>query len=162
MPIQPVSYAVKPKQDEPAPAEASTPQDAQPQPPQPRTQWEEAPGLRSRSAWSQEDLRYIKDAGSTIAPVSYPARVAPLPEDKALDEEKSEQTGTERRPIEEVSRVAGMRRRMATRMFVEEEKDTAPFPSLIKVVKNERKPVHDLAEAIRLVKVLYLLRLFTC
>lgn len=38
-------------------------------------------------------------------------------------------------------------------MFVEEERDKAPFPTLIKVEKNERKPVYDLAEAVRLIKV---------
>lgn len=150
--IQPVSYPAKPKQEEPASSEASPPQEAQP-PAQSPTPSEDAPALRSRSAWSQEDLRYIKDAGPTITPVSYPARVAPLPEDKALDEDKGEEMETERRRNEADSRVAGMRRRMAARMFVEDERDKVPFPSLIMVEKNERKPVYDLAEAIRLVKV---------
>ncbi|KAK4768318.1 hypothetical protein SAY87_003459 [Trapa incisa] len=151
VPIHPVSYPAKPKEEESASSETSHPQEAQP-PAQPRTPSEEAPGLRSRAAWSQEDLRYIKDTGPAIAPVSYPTRVAPLPEDKAPHEKKGEEVETERMQAEAESRVAGMRRRMAARMFVEEERDKAPFPSLIKVEKNERKPVYDLAEAIRLVK----------
>lgn len=74
---------------------------------------EEAQGFRCLSAWSQEDLRYIKNAGPTIAPVSYPPRVAPLPEDKVPDEGKDEKMEAERRPTEASSQVEGMRRRMA-------------------------------------------------
>ncbi|OWM78720.1 uncharacterized protein LOC116195709 [Punica granatum] len=151
VPIQSVSYPAKPKQEEPASSEASPPQDAQP-PAQSQMPLEESPGFRSRSPWSQEDLRYMKDAGPRIAPVSYPTRVAPLPEDKASREQKDEEMQDERRWIEEDRRAAGMRRRMSSRMFVEEGEDAPPFPTLLKVTKNESKPVYDLAEAIRLVK----------
>ena len=40
--------------------------------------------------WTREDMRYVKDAPS-ISPVSYPTRVAPLPEDRVTAETEAEE-----------------------------------------------------------------------
>ncbi|XP_028807742.1 uncharacterized protein LOC114762425 isoform X2 [Neltuma alba] len=85
--IQPVSYPVKPKDPSPpdnAESSEAKLQNQSPAPPPPRRP--RGPTLaedtaESRRAWTREDIRYVKDAPS-IAPVSYPLRVAPLPEDK--------------------------------------------------------------------------------
>lgn len=95
----------------------------------------------------------MKDA-PTITPVSYAARVAPLPEDTGSasggGEEGvvTEQMEEERKKIE----AANQWRRRVLRV-AEEEKVTAPFPMLIKVEKKEQKVVLDLIDAIRQVKV---------
>lgn len=88
--------------------------------------------------------------------------MASLPEDKAPEEELKESTqdegrepGIQRRQIERDGGMM-MRRRRAGRMsedMEENEKEKLPFPAPIKVVKNERKPIFDLNEALRLVKV---------
>lgn len=104
-------------------------------------------------------MRYMKD-GPTISPVSYAARVAPLPEDRANvgEEEKGfrfEEMEEERRRIEEYRRRGGLR---YGRMEVKEEVKL-PFPQLIKVGNADKKSeekgkvVYDVKEAIRLVKV---------
>ena len=92
MPIQSVSYALKPKDQSPPRPENPQPQTPSPQPPlprrlrQPESDWG---STESRSTWTQEDMRYVKDAPS-ISPVSYPTRVAPLPEDKVTVETEAE------------------------------------------------------------------------
>ena len=117
-----------------------------------------AEGQESRRGWTREDIRYVKDAPS-IAAVSYPLRVAPLPEDKApaagdgdggaaAAEEGNEEMEKERRRLEMEDQI---RRRLAR--DAEEEKMKVPFPLLIMPKRNERPPVLDLAEAIRQVKV---------
>ncbi|XP_027346105.1 uncharacterized protein LOC113857953 isoform X2 [Abrus precatorius] len=139
--IQPVSYPVKPKDPSPS-TEPSEPQSLrQPPPPPPRR----ADSQESRPTWTREDVRYVKDAGS-ITPVSYPVRVAPLPDDKvpAADEEMDK----ERRRIEAEDQL-----RMRMVKAAEEEKMKVPFPMLIKPKKNEKPPLLDLTEAIRQVKV---------
>ncbi|XP_041005024.1 50S ribosomal protein L1 [Juglans microcarpa x Juglans regia] len=154
VPVQTVSYPVKP-------SEPSTPDQDQhenlsqsPQLPRrnpPRNSQPETPSI-----WTREDIRYVKDVPS-ISPVSYPSRVAPLPEDRVSGEgEKapeakgeSEEMEREGKRIEEDVRL----RRGMFRVLEEEEKVVVPFPMLIK--KKERKenlaPL-DLMEAIRLVK----------
>ncbi|GMJ11435.1 hypothetical protein like AT2G42710 [Hibiscus trionum] len=132
LPIQPVSYAPKPK-------------DPQPDQPTPAAAGE------SRSTWSREDLRYVKDV-SDISPVSYPSRVAPLPEDRServgeVRDAESEEMTRETRRIQAESRVW----RKPFRMTAEEEK--LPFPSLITPEKKkEKRAVLDLMDAIREVK----------
>ncbi|XP_047337911.1 50S ribosomal protein L1 [Impatiens glandulifera] len=129
LPIQSVSYAVKPK-DPPPPAEEQT----------------------EDRAWSREDIRYMKDIPK-ITPVSYASKVAPLPEDREADSkegetgEVDEQLERERRRIEVSSQV---RRRL-----VRVEDNTVPFPTLIKQVTVKEKTIttiHDLQEAIKLLK----------
>lgn len=94
-------------------------------------------------------------AAPAVSPVSYPARVAPLPEDRVEkgeegeeegedDVKKNEQLARERRRIE-------MEARLRTLQKVEEE--SVPYPTLIKVEKKQQKVVLDLQEAIREVKV---------
>ncbi|TKY66757.1 50S ribosomal protein L1 [Spatholobus suberectus] len=140
IPIQPVSYPVKPKPPppEPSPSPEPEPQPLHPPPPPPSD---------SRRSWTREDIRYVKDAPS-IAPVSYPSRVAPLPDDRvpaaAAAEEEVE---SERRKIEAENE---LRMRMAK--AAEEERMKVPFPLLIKPKKNEKPPLLDLTEAIRQVK----------
>ncbi|XP_016901449.2 uncharacterized protein LOC103494649 isoform X1 [Cucumis melo] len=145
VPIQPVSYAVKPKQeadenqDSPEPLQSPPPPQGPPPPPRPE----------GRRTWTREDVRYMKDSPS-ITPVSYAARVAPLPEDTGSGggEEGvvSGQMEEERKKIEAANQ---WRRRV---LKVEEDKVTAPFPMLIKVEKKEQKVVLDLTDAIRQVK----------
>ncbi|KAF8409070.1 hypothetical protein HHK36_005142 [Tetracentron sinense] len=165
--IKPVSYSVKPPKD-PSSAGEELPQ--KPQTPatrsqrvngravfqQSQTDSEPATNVESQ-AWTREDFRYVKDSPS-ISPVSYPPRVAPLPEDRASvsaeevpkeevakgeDRKENEQLQRERTRIEAETRIRRSLR-------VEEEK--VPFPMLIKVEKRKPKVVLDLQEAIREVK----------
>nr|XP_011466965.1 PREDICTED: 50S ribosomal protein L1, chloroplastic isoform X1 [Fragaria vesca subsp. vesca] len=141
LPIEPVSYAPKPKPD-PAPS----PQSAQPQPPPPSDLRRDSAGGESVRPWSREDARFVKD-GPSITPVSYPARVAPLPEDKKAEEggggAREEELEREKQRIEQAKR----------RAFRLEDRLVVPFPTFIKVEKKERKPILDLMDAIRQVKV---------
>ncbi|KAJ9567776.1 hypothetical protein OSB04_003742 [Centaurea solstitialis] len=132
-PVQPISYAVKPK--DPSPSERLD------------------PNVEPR-AWSREDARFVRDfnPSAAAAAVSYPKRVAPLPEDKTQDGGEggrtNEEMDTERKKIEAENRVL-------RRVFrVEEQK--VPFPSLIKAEQplnsKGQKVVHDLKEAVQLVK----------
>ncbi|KAM7250675.1 hypothetical protein ACFE04_022558 [Oxalis oulophora] len=95
LPIQPVSYELKPK-----------PEARPPQPPPPETD----------TSFTKEDFRYLKDA-SVSSSSSLP--VAPLPEDRALEEE-------------------GVK---------------VLFPTLIRGAEKEKKPLFDLKEVLKLVKV---------
>uniref|UniRef100_A0A7N2MD91 CL1 n=1 Tax=Quercus lobata TaxID=97700 RepID=A0A7N2MD91_QUELO len=154
VPIQPVSYTVKPK-DPSTPDQSPTPSPPPPFPPrqQPRNpQQQETPSL-----WTREDVRYVKDVPN-ISPVSYPSRVAPLPEDKISADgegankeqrlESNEEMKRERRRIE----AEGIMRRRVFRVS-EEENVAVPFPMLIKKKESKEKPAPlDLVEAIRLVK----------
>ncbi|XP_027908786.1 uncharacterized protein LOC114168238 [Vigna unguiculata] len=134
IPIQPVSYPVKPKPPPPEPSSESSPPPAEPQSLRPPSD--------SQRAWTREDIRYVKDAPS-IGVVSYAPRVAPLPDDKVADEGEE----IERKKIEAVNE---LRMRMAK--ATEEERKKVPFPLLIKPKKNEKPSPLDLAEAIRQVK----------
>lgn len=107
----------------------------------------------SPATWTREDARYVKDS-LAISPVTYPTRVAPLPEDRLAGEERvkeeveqgNEQLERERRTIEADNRLIRRIHR------VEEEK--LPYPTLIKVEQTKKeKVVYDLKEAIQLVKV---------
>lgn len=131
--VQPVSYPIKPKDPDERPDPSNT---------EPR-------------GWSREDVRFVKDF-NPVSGVSYPNRVAPLPEDKMMQdgesERRNEEMEAERRRIEAENRV--MRR-----VFRVEEQPV-PFPSLLKaeqrVNAKGQKVVHDLKEAVQLVKVVSL------
>ncbi|KAM4104029.1 hypothetical protein ACJW30_06G125200 [Castanea mollissima] len=155
VPIQPVSYTVKPK--DPSTPDQPTPQSPTPPPFPPRQQPRNPQQQETQSLWSREDIRYVKDVPN-ISPVSYPSRVAPLPEDKVSADgeeankeqrlESSEEMERERRRIEAEGR---MRRRVFR--VSEEENVAVPFPMLIKKKESKEKPAPlDLVEAIRLVK----------
>lgn len=158
--IKPISYAVKPA--DPSSSDEIPPPSPPPLPPRrqretggavfrrPEAAAEQATGVEPRT-WTREDIRYVKDLPS-ITPVSYPTRVAPLPEDKVsaspdeeAPKEEDEQLERERRRIEAEAR---LRRSIRT---TEEEK--IPFPTLLKTEKKMQKVVLDLQEAIREVKV---------
>lgn len=89
-----------------------------------------------------------------ISPVSYPSRVAPLPEDRTsaaaedgVEEDKKgqdEQLRREARRIESDARVRGY--------FGIREEEKIPFPTLIKPEKRPQKVPMDLMEAIQEVK----------
>lgn len=99
----------------------------------------------------------MKDAPK-IAPVSYPTKVAPLPEDLNVEEE-GEKGNVEVKGDEELERerrrIEAQRRGLMRRVLNAEE-EMVPFPSLIDVKSDEKKKkkkvVYDLKEAIRLVK----------
>lgn len=95
----------------------------------------------------------MKDTPS-IAPVSYPLRVAPLPEDRVSGSGGGEE-GVEGGQMEEERKRIEAENQWRRRVFrvAEEEKVTAPFPMLIKVEKKEQNVVLDLMDAIRQVKV---------
>lgn len=96
----------------------------------------------------------MKDVPS-ISPVSYPSRVAPLPEDR-FSVQADEVAKTEDKvsgELERERRTMDAENRMRRRLFKVEE-ETVPFPTLIKVEKkNKQKLILDLQEAIRAVKV---------
>lgn len=89
----------------------------------------------------------MKDAPS-VSPVSYPSRVAPLPEDRTREvAEEYDELRREGRRIESDGRV---------RSYFgpqEEEEEKIPFPTFIKLEKGSRKLPMDLTTAIREVKV---------
>lgn len=85
--------------------------------------------------------------------VSYPARVAPLPEDRVFqqqDEPPSEESGKEGLGLKpHMEREA---RRLQAQMLNREEEIRIPFPRLVPPVKKELKVEYDLKDAIRHVK----------
>ncbi|XP_058208653.1 uncharacterized protein LOC131321750 [Rhododendron vialii] len=138
--IQPVSYAIKPK--DPSPPPQNPPQSA---PPPPETR-----------AWTREDIRYVKDVPN-VSPISYPTRVAPLPEDRVAEEGGEvgeEKKGVDEELAKEVSRIQEESRRVSRwgggLRGVEEER--VAFPRIIKQEQKNKKVIYDLQEAIRLVK----------
>ncbi|CAA2983693.1 50S ribosomal L1, chloroplastic [Olea europaea subsp. europaea] len=105
-------------------------------------------------------MLYIKDA-PVISPVSYPSRVAPLPEDRVKVEEdgiksESDALERERRRIDDEKWNVMMARRRV--LGEEHEEDNVAFPTLIKVnnddksSKKKRKVIYDLKEAVRSIK----------
>ncbi|OMO83864.1 Ribosomal protein L1 [Corchorus capsularis] len=172
VPIEPVSYATKPKDPTPPPQEQNEKekkhkeeeeellfqvnQIVQSIPPPSSTPGPTSPLEGPRSSWTREDLRYVKDAPSpTITPVSYPTRVAPLPEDRSGEEGQVQKEGSlemEQEAKRIHAETLASRRGFRT-ILPQEEKVVLPFPMLIKPVKkNEQRPVFDLMDAIREVK----------
>lgn len=94
----------------------------------------------------------MKDAGPSITPVSYPARVAPLPEDRPAEEAPPEGPADEglRGEGERIEMDATRARRSFFGMQAEEEQ--APYPTLIPVEKRPQKVAIDLVDAIREIK----------
>ncbi|EEC80778.1 hypothetical protein OsI_23301 [Oryza sativa Indica Group] len=152
-PIKPVSYAPKPQpapEEAPAAAEEAAPSDdpgSRPPPPPRRSQ-----GPPQRQQWTREEMRFVKDAGPSITPVSYPARVAPLPEDRPAEEAPPEGPADEglRGEGERIEMDATRARRSFFGMQAEEEQ--APYPTLIPVEKRPQKVAIDLVDAIREIK----------
>jgi len=156
-PIKPVSYAPKPQQEAP-PEEPAAPPPAPeaargPQPPLPRRPQQQQMPPRE---WTRQDMRFVKDAAPAISPVSYPSKVAPLPEDLPAG-------GQAEGAPEEGLRGEGERIRMdaaraARSIFgVPVEEEQVPYPTIIPVVKRPQKVAIDLVDAIRLLKVCYAL-----
>lgn len=85
--------------------------------------------------------------------------MAPLPEDKVevegeeKDVKENEEMGRERRRIESQNRLLSRR---SIRVAMQEEKVVVPFPMLLKAQskKKENKPILDLMDAIKQVKVI--------
>uniref|UniRef100_A0A0E0LCF5 Large ribosomal subunit protein uL1c n=1 Tax=Oryza punctata TaxID=4537 RepID=A0A0E0LCF5_ORYPU len=152
-PIKPVSYAPKPQpapEEAPAAAEEAAPSnDSGSRPPLPPRRSQQPP---QRQQWTREEMRFVKDAGPSITPVSYPARVAPLPEDRPAEEVPPEAPADEglRGEGERIEMDATRSRRSFFSMQVEEEQ--VPYPTLIPVEKRPQKVAIDLVDAIREIK----------
>ncbi|CAN6570022.1 unnamed protein product [Malus baccata var. baccata] len=158
VPVEPVSYTLKPKEQS-LPEPDATPQAAQTSPPPPQSSGD-SPNPSSqdtRATWTREEARFIRDVPS-ISPVSYPVKVAPLPEDRVAEESGGGQGGAEKdvdgvKELEREKRRIEADGRMRRRLFrVPEEEVAVPFPALIKVEKKDSKPILDVMDAIRQVK----------
>ncbi|XP_077251112.1 ribosomal protein L1p/L10e family [Tasmannia lanceolata] len=165
--IKPVSYPTKPKDpssehespNQPSPLEKPLP----PRRPrevagsavfrQPETDSERGTDPGSQP-WTREDIRYVKDVPS-ISPVSYPTRVAPLPEDRVSVEEAPKEELKEEERKENVQMEQEKRRietNVRLRRVLRVEEEEVPFPMLIKAEKKKEKVVMDLLDAIKEVK----------
>ncbi|KAL6536952.1 hypothetical protein OROHE_012536 [Orobanche hederae] len=147
--IQPVSYPTKPKPPQSEEIQQKSPPERQTS----SLESQDSINRKTRS-WTRDEMRYMKDA-PVISPVSYPSRVAPLPEDRMNvgEEEKADKNEgleRERRKVEEY------RRRGV--LAYEKQEESLPFPTLIKVEntdqnnKKKGKMNYDLKEAIQLAK----------
>ncbi|KAL9275626.1 Large ribosomal subunit protein uL1-like protein [Drosera capensis] len=150
--ISPISYQPKPK-----PEPDQHPQDAQGE-----GQGESLPrrqlfGADFARSMSREDLRFVKD-GAVISPISYPKKVAPLPEDRVVEGEREREGEEVRKGREGMGELEGERRRIVgteatRRVFRVVEEEVVPFPTLIREEKKQKeKKVYDLQEAIRAMK----------
>lgn len=160
IPVRVVAYPVKP--EDPSKSEEPLPQSPQPPPPSP------PPPLREREAgpvasanaeawtWTREDIRYVKDAPS-ISPVSYPAKSAPLPEDRPQASAEVVQTDSKKEEVKEEANLAREAQkiqednRLTQPVFEPAEK--VPFPTIIRWKGNPPRVTHDFVDAVRLVKV---------
>ncbi|TQE03703.1 hypothetical protein C1H46_010677 [Malus baccata] len=158
VPVEPVSYTLKPKEQS-LPEPDATPQAAQTSPPPPQSSGD-SPNPSSqdtRATWTREEARFIRDVPS-ISPVSYPVKVAPLPEDRVAEESGGGEGGAEKdvdgvKELEREKRRIEADGRMRRRLFrVPKEEVAVPFPALIKVEKKDSKPILDVMDAIRQVK----------
>ncbi|KAB2611743.1 50S ribosomal protein L1 [Pyrus ussuriensis x Pyrus communis] len=158
VPVEPVSYTLKPKEQS-LPEPDATPQAAQTSPPPPQSSGD-SPNPSSqdtRATWTREEARFIRDVPS-ISPVSYPVKVAPLPEDRVAEESGGGEGGAGKdvdgvKELEREKRRIEADGRMRRRLFrVPEEEVAVPFPALIKVEKKESKSILDVMDAIRQVK----------
>ncbi|KAL6536951.1 hypothetical protein OROHE_012535 [Orobanche hederae] len=157
--IQPVSYPTKPKPPQSEEIQQKSPPERQTS----SLESQDSINRKTRS-WTRDEMRYMKDA-PVISPVSYPSRVAPLPEDRMNvgEEEKADKNEgleRERRKVEEY------RRRGV--LAYEKQEESLPFPTLIKVEntdqnnKKKGKMNYDLKEAIQLAKRFLSLREAIC
>ncbi|TVU07800.1 hypothetical protein EJB05_41169 [Eragrostis curvula] len=145
-PIKPVSYAPKPKPppDESAAAPPTPDSGSGSQDPLPRR-----PPPQQQQQWTRQEVRFVKDAAPAISPVSYPSRVAPLPDDRPAAEEGAEAEDGLRGEGQRIELDAA-RTRSIFGLPVEEEQ--LPYPTLISVEKRPQKVAIDLVDAIRQVK----------
>ncbi|KAE8777405.1 50S ribosomal protein L1 [Hordeum vulgare] len=147
-PIKPVSYAPKPK----APPEEAPSRET----PSASSEWQDRPPRRFDQQpprqFTREEVRFVKDAGPAIAPVSYPSRVAPLPGDRPAEEGAGEVANEQdlRGEAERIEMNAERTRRTIFGVPVEEE--TVPYPTLIPVAKRPQKVAIDLVDALREIK----------
>ncbi|PNT75900.1 hypothetical protein BRADI_1g41010v3 [Brachypodium distachyon] len=148
-PIKPVSYAPKPQAppEETSAAEAPSASPDSQFPPPRRPQQQPPP-----PQFTRQEMRFVKDAGPAIAPVSYPSRVVPLPDDHPADEGAGEGAVEEglRGEGERIEMEVARARRSIFGVQVEEE--TVPYPTLIPVVKRPQKVAIDLVDALREIK----------
>ncbi|XP_039117485.1 LOW QUALITY PROTEIN: 50S ribosomal protein L1-like [Dioscorea cayenensis subsp. rotundata] len=147
--IKPISYPVKPQESSSSDAPSQTPA------PQPESDSSSArpeatvPDSSSEQPiprpWTRADARFVKDA-PRISPVSYPTKVAPLPEDRTSEatEGGDDALKREAREIESNERVKSY--------FRVQAEEVIPFPTLIKQEKRPQKLPMDLGEAIREMK----------
>ncbi|RWW21024.1 hypothetical protein BHE74_00003083 [Ensete ventricosum] len=144
-PISPVSYPVKPKdpdEEESPDASKDTPSPPSPPPRLPRAESQVTDG--GSRPWTRADARFVKD-GPAISPVSYPARVAPLPEYRAPEPEETK--GDDGQLQREARRIQSGAR--ARSFFDLQEEPKIPFPTLIVPDRKSQKVPMDLMEAIR-------------
>ncbi|CAN6573016.1 unnamed protein product [Malus baccata var. baccata] len=156
VPVEPVSYTLKPKEQS-LPDPDATPQATSPPPPQSPGDSPNSSSQDTRTTWTREEARFIRDVPS-ISPVSYPVKVAPLPEDRVAEESGGGEGGAEKdvdgvKDLEREKRRIEADGRMRRRLFrVPEEEVVVPFPALIKVEKKESKSILEVMDAIRQVK----------
>ncbi|KAJ3686342.1 hypothetical protein LUZ61_015506 [Rhynchospora tenuis] len=161
-PIKPVAYPVKPK--EPS-AEEETTQNQAPTQEQPTSSsgrlgiaetLDLLESLKSSPSptWTREEARFMKDA-PVITPVSYAAKVAPLPEDREMEKQEETEEKEKQEAQEQLNREA-MRMESDVRarrhIFGLQQEEKIPYPTLIRVEKKPQKVAVDLMEAIRQVK----------
>ncbi|KAL6286273.1 hypothetical protein ACE6H2_010663 [Prunus campanulata] len=162
VPIEPVSYSLKPKDhSSPDPDPTSQPEQTSPPPPSGPQDLPNSPSQETRPEWTREEARFLRHVPS-ISPVSYRVKVAPLPEDRVPEEAEGGETGAEKGGESVKDHEADLERgkkrieadgRLRRRLFrVPEEEVVVPFPTLINVEKKERKPILDVMDAIRQVK----------
>lgn len=151
--VEPVSYKPRdPPQSPPKDSSQSEPSYNARRPAEPNAPDQINPEART---WTREDLRYLKDM-PTMSTVSYPTRVAPLPEEDRImaegEEERKERGDAE---LEREARRIQNEQRFAAMSRIRGEVEMVPFPTLIKVENDKAKvkSVYDLKEAIRLAKV---------
>uniref|UniRef100_A0ACD6AHY3 Uncharacterized protein n=1 Tax=Avena sativa TaxID=4498 RepID=A0ACD6AHY3_AVESA len=150
-PIKPVSYAPKPPvPPEEAPSSEAPRASPESQDPLPR-RFQQQPQNPPRQ-FTRQEMRFVNEAGPAIAPVSYPSRVAPLPEDRPAEEGAGEgaKEADLRGEGERIEREAAWSRRPMFGLQVEEE--SVPYPTLIPVVKRPQKVAIDLVDALREIK----------
>ncbi|KAJ4788948.1 50S ribosomal protein L1 [Rhynchospora pubera] len=161
-PIKPVAYPVKPK--EPTEEEKTTqhqaPTQEQPTSSSGRLGTMETldllESLKSSPSptWTREEARFMKDA-PVITPVSYAAKVAPLPEDRVEERQEEIEEKERQEAQEQLNREARRMEpdfRMRRHIFGIQEEEKIPYPTLIRVEKKPQKVAVDLMEAIRQVK----------
>ncbi|KAM0938580.1 putative ribosomal protein L1 [Dioscorea sansibarensis] len=147
--IKPVSYPVKPQESSSSEAPSQAPA---PQPESDSSSALPASTLPDSSSeqpiprpWTRADARFVKDA-PRISPVSYPTKVAPLPEDRTSEATEGGDDALKREAgeIESNARVKSY--------FRVQAEEVIPFPTLIKQEKRPQKLPMDLGEAIREMK----------
>ncbi|KAJ6793710.1 putative 50S ribosomal protein L1 [Iris pallida] len=147
-PIKPICYPLKPNKEEAAPEAQQQPQQTPSSPSFPLQADRDSSPQRQWA--SRQDARFVKDAAPAISPVSYPSRVAPLPEDRAAAAEGDADEG--QGDGEELRRESRQIVRTAPGYFGLREEEKLPFPTVAMREKRPQKQAVDLATAIKEVK----------